>query len=328
MRRGRYRRILDLIVFDLIQDDLNRFETQLAAELRSSVAFIEAIGEDLVSAGGKRLRPSLAFLAGKLLGADPNATMRVALATELLHSASLLHDDLIDDADTRRGHEAAFRRYGNVVSVMSGDFMLARVLGLLARSHSSEFTALMSETAARICEGEVLQFQMATLETYSFENYFSIIEGKGAVLFAAALEGVAMLSDVREEERRALREFGVAYGYAFQMRDDYLDLLGDAQTLGKPVGGDLREGKATYAVLTLLERGVDEVRAILRRHASEEGDVARMQTLVRERGADEDAKARIIQETKRATDALEVFSDSPAKDALVALAEQERERVS
>ena len=323
----RSRRILSLIVFDLIQDDLTRFETQLAAELRSSVAFIEAIGEDLVSAGGKRLRPSLAFLAGRLLSADPDATMRVALATELLHSASLLHDDLIDDADTRRGHEAAFRRYGNVVSVMSGDFMLARVLGLLARSHSSEFTALMSETAARICEGEVLQFQMATLETYSFENYFSIIEGKTAVLFAAALEGVAMLSDASEAEQRALRDFGVAYGYAFQMRDDYLDLLGDAATLGKPVGGDLREGKATYAVLTLLQSGVDEVRTVLRRHASHEGDVARVQALIKEHGADAQAKERIVLETNKAVASLSVFPDSPAKEALRTLARRELERV-
>ena len=314
-------------MFDLIQNDLNRFETQLAQELRSSVAFIEAIGEDLVSAGGKRLRPSLAFLAGKLLGADPDATMRVALATELLHSASLLHDDLIDDADTRRGHEAAFRRYGNVVSVMSGDFMLAQVLGLLARSQSSEFTALMSRTAARICEAEVLQFQMATLETYSFENYFNIIEGKTAVLFSAALEGVSMLSESGDEQQRALRDFGLAYGYAFQMRDDYLDLLGDAATLGKPVGGDLREGKATYAVLTLLEREVNEVRAILRRHASQEDDVARMQALVREHGAEKRAKARIVQEANKAVQALEVFPASPAKEALRTLAERELERV-
>ena len=292
-------------MFDLIQDDLNRFETQLAKELRSSVAFIEAIGEDLVSAGGKRLRPSLAFLAGKLLGADPSATMRVALAVELLHSASLLHDDLIDDADTRRGHEAAFRRYGNVVSVMSGDFMLARVLGLLARSQSSEFTALMSQTAAQICEAEVLQFQMATLETYSLENYFSIIEGKTAVLFAAALEGVAMLSGANQEEQKALRQFGLTYGYAFQMRDDYLDLLGDPKTLGKPVGGDLREGKATYAVLMLLE--VEEVRTILRRHASQDGDVARVQALIGEHDADVETKERIVQEVERAKASLGVF---------------------
>ena len=131
-------------LFNVIQPELTAFETALAAELKSSVAFIEAIGEDLVSAGGKRLRPALAFLAGRLLGADAKVGMRVALAVELLHSASLLHDDLIDDSDTRRGHEAAFLRYGNVVSVMSGDFMLARVLNLLAQADSAAFTLLMS----------------------------------------------------------------------------------------------------------------------------------------------------------------------------------------
>ena len=258
-------------LFKTVQPELEAFESELAAELTSQVAFIGAIGEDLVSAGGKRLRPALAFLAARLLHAEAEAGMRVALAVELLHSASLLHDDLIDDSSTRRGHEAAFLRYGNVVSVMSGDFMLARVLKLLAEADSAAFTLLMSETAARICEAEVLQFQMATLETYSLDNYFSIIEGKTAVLLAAALEGPAILSRASEAQRAALRSFGLRYGVAFQMRDDYLDLLGDAATLGKPVGGDLREGKATYPVLLLLEAGVEEARAILRRHAHREG---------------------------------------------------------
>ncbi|HEX7022664.1 MAG TPA: polyprenyl synthetase family protein, partial [Trueperaceae bacterium] len=173
-------------MFELIDSELRHFETRLARELRSSVEFIEAIGEDLVGAGGKRFRPALTFIAGRLLKAEPEKSMCVALAVELLHSASLLHDDLIDDAETRRGNEAAFRRYGNVVSVMSGDYMLARVLGLLARLDSAAFSILMSETAACVCEAEVLQFQMATLESYSFENYYRIIEGKTAVLLAAA----------------------------------------------------------------------------------------------------------------------------------------------
>jgi NADH/NAD ratio-sensing transcriptional regulator Rex len=181
-------------VVPIVADRLAQFETRLRAELRSDVAFIEAIGDDLVRAGGKRLRPTLAFLAADLVGADPETAMEVALAVELLHAASLLHDDLIDDAETRRGAVAAFRRYGNVVSVMSGDFMLARVLGLLARSGSAEFTRLMSETAALICEGEVLQFQAATLETYDLDVYRRVIEGKTAALLATALEAPALLA--------------------------------------------------------------------------------------------------------------------------------------
>ncbi len=315
-------------LFNAIQPELTAFESALAAELKSRVAFIEAIGEDLVSAGGKRLRPALAFLAGRLLSADAEVGMRVALAVELLHSASLLHDDLIDDSDTRRGHEAAFLRYGNVVSVMSGDFMLARVLNLLAQADSAAFTLLMSETAARICEAEVLQFQMATLETYSLENYFSIIEGKTSVLLAAALEGPAILSRASDAQRRALRTFGLRYGNAFQMRDDYLDLLGSAAALGKPVGGDLREGKATYPVLLLLQAGVEEARTILRRHARGEGDVARMVGLVRDYGADKRTRERIVEETEAASAALSLLPASPERAVLERLAELELERVA
>jgi len=314
-------------VFAFIRADLAAFETQLAAELRSSVDFIEAIGEDLVGAGGKRLRPSLAFLAGRLLDATREQAQEVALAVELLHSASLLHDDLIDDANTRRGVDAAFRRYGNVVSVMSGDFMLARVLGILARTRSPEFTMLMSQTAARICEAEVLQFQMATLETYALDNYFTIIDGKTAVLLSAALEGVALLTRAPEAERQALRDFGMHYGRAFQMQDDYLDLLGDAATLGKPVGGDLREGKATFAVLELLTAGIEEARTILRRHASLGGDAERMIALVCEHGADVRARDEIAREAVAAIQALAVFGEGDAKSALVSLAEQELARV-
>lgn len=314
-------------MFDLIQQDLSDFEARLTQELYSPVEFIGAIGEDLVGAGGKRLRPSLAFLTGKLLGAEREAAMQVALAVELLHSASLLHDDLIDDANTRRGVDAAFRRYGNVVSVMSGDFMLARVLGILAASGSPEFTRLMSQTAARICEAEVLQFQMATLETYSLTNYEVIIEGKTAVLLAAATEGVALLAGAGEAARGALRRFGLHYGRAFQMQDDLLDLVGDPAALGKPIGGDLREGKATFAALTLLEAGVEDARTILRRHASEAGDIEWMLDLVRVHGAGERAAAQIVREAEAAIAALSSFEEGPAKRALVSLAERELARM-
>jgi len=329
-------------MFEIVKDELAKFETELSKQLDSSVAFIDAISEDLVSAGGKRVRPSLAFIAGKMLNGKLDGTelddavqdnavqdnaMTVALAVELLHSASLLHDDLIDDADTRRGKEAAFRRYGNVVSVFSGDFMLAKVLGLLAKANNQEFTALMSQTAADICEAEVLQFQMASLETYSMDNYFQIITGKTAVLIKAALEGVAILSGASLEQREAFKEYSLAYGRAFQMQDDYLDLLGNEEQLGKPIGGDLREGKATYTVLKLLlERESTEAQEILRRHAAGENDVALMQELVQTAGLDIEAKQAIVAEAERAKEALSIFPESEAKQVLMQLAERELER--
>jgi octaprenyl-diphosphate synthase len=312
----------------LVASRLAAFEDRIAEELRSDVAFIEAIAAELVGAGGKRLRPTLAFLASDLLGADGEDAMGVALAVELLHSASLLHDDRTDDTATRRGAAAAFRRYGNVVSVMSGDFMLARVLGLLARTGNPGFTQLMSETAVRICEGEVLQFQMSALETWSIDTYRVVIEGKTAALFAAALEGVALVAGASQEQRTALREFGLAYGRAFQMRDDYLDLLGDAEVLGKPVGSDLREGKVTLPVLSLIDDGLTEPIAIVQRHAADDGDVARMIELVREFGGDARTRSAIHAEVGLALESLTAFRRTPARTALADLAAAEADRIS
>jgi len=308
--------------------ELEAFEAALAAELRSDVGFIQAIGDELVSAGGKRLRPTLALLTGRLTGCDPQLATTAALAVELLHSASLLHDDLIDDAATRRGTQSAFLRYGNVVSVMSGDFMLARVLGLLARSGSEQFIRLMAHAAAALCEGEVLQFQTATLQDWSFAGYRRIIEGKTAELLAAATEGVGVLAGLDEDLCAALRRFALAYGRAFQLRDDYLDLLGDAAQLGKPVGGDLKEGKATYPVLLLVvEAGNEEARTILMRHGGSDGDIERMIALVREHGADRRTLELISQEVDSALAELAVFPASDARDALAALVERERTRL-
>jgi len=310
------------------KEKISLFEKRLGSELESSVEFIEAIADDLISAGGKRLRPKLAFLAADLLSANDNLAVDVAVAVELLHSASLLHDDLIDDADTRRGREAAFKRYGNIVSVMSGDFMLAKVLGILAQTNNAEFTQLMSQTASQICEAEVLQFQAASLETYSFDIYNQIIEGKTAALFVAAIKGVAILANLGFKERHALEEFAWAYGRAFQMRDDYLDLLGDAETLGKPVGGDLREGKATFAILKLFELDVYEAREIVKRHASANNDISKMIELIKEYKADDLARAQITYEVEKAISALSIFPDSEAKKELIELARAESKRVN
>lgn len=315
-------------MFDLIRDDLLLFETRLAQELESQVDFIQRIATDLVAAGGKRLRPSLAFLAARMLNADPEHGQRVAVTVELLHSASLLHDDLIDGAEVRRGREAAFRRYGNVVSIMSGDYILARVLRILARVDNADFTLLVSDTAARVCEGEVLQYEMAALESYSLDGYRRVIEGKTAELIAASLEGVAVLAGAPVEQRQALRSFGMRYGRAFQMQDDFLDLLGDEDGLGKPTGGDLREGKVTYPVLLLLKREVAEAVEIVRRRASEPDDALKMAKLARLHGVDTLTRDRITAESLAAIEALAILPDSPARRALASLAEQELERAT
>jgi octaprenyl-diphosphate synthase len=319
--------MMGITVPELISDDLKQFDRKLESELSSDIAVLGDIGLELIRAGGKRLRPSLSFLTARLLSASREDGMRVALAVELLHTASLLHDDLIDDAETRRGHTAAFRQYGNALSVMAGDFMLARVLRLLAVTNEPELTLLLADTAAAICEGEVLQFQLAAAGTSSFESYRRVIDSKTGVLIAAALEGVAILAGVDDARRSALRKYGLHFGRAFQLQDDYLDLLGDPASLGKPTGGDLREGKATYPVLLLLDQGVSEAAAILERRAAEAGDVERMASLVRQHGADEATRAEVMREADTAIQALAAFPESAARNELMKLGIRERDRI-
>lgn len=309
------------------------FEVRLREVLRSRVEFIELIGEDLVAAGGKRARPTVTFLAAQALGLDGQdprwqTVTDLAVCIELLHSASLLHDDLIDDADTRRGQQAAFRRFGNVVSVMSGDFMLARLLTLLAAMpQGPALTRAFGQTASQICEGEVLQFQVAAYAEYGLAPYLDIIHGKTAALIELAAFSPALLLNVPEAQRAALATFGREYGLAFQIQDDLLDLMGDEAILGKPVGGDLREGKATLPVLHLLDGPQHaEVRAVLERRAANPGDVERIRELARTQGAVERTREEIGRRARRALEALELLPPSEARAALAALPQREIER--
>ncbi|WP_243032465.1 polyprenyl synthetase family protein [Thermus altitudinis] len=307
-----------------LEAPLLRFEEALSQLVQSDVLFVRLIHQDLVTAGGKRIRPRLVFLASRALGGAP-FEMELALAVELLHSATLLHDDLIDDAETRRGKEAAFRRYGNAVSVLSGDFLLSRLLHVIAKTGRMELVERFAQVAKTLSEGEVLQFQVAALEDYSLENYERIITAKTAALMELCTEGPALLLGVDGEEREALARFGLLYGQAFQMRDDYLDLMGTPEALGKPVGGDVREGKATLITLLLMER-FPEVREILRRKGREEGDLERLRTLARESGVAQEVERRIRERALMAVEALAPLPASPYKEALRSLALKEGER--
>ncbi len=297
---------------------LRDFERDLEGLAHSEVLFLRLIHQDLVTAGGKRIRPRLVFLASRALGGAP-FEMELALAVELLHSATLLHDDLIDEAEIRRGKEAAYRRYGNAVSVLSGDFLLSRLLHVIAKTGRLELVEMFAETARLLSEGEVLQFQVAALEEYSLENYERIIAAKTGALMALATEGPAVLKGVEGEVREALRRFGLLYGQAFQMRDDYLDLMGSPEALGKPIGGDVREGKATLLLLLLMER-FPWVREVLRRRASETGDLERLRALAEESGVAKEVERRIAERALAAAEALAPLPETPYKQALLEMA--------
>ncbi|MCL4455743.1 MAG: polyprenyl synthetase family protein [Deinococcus sp.] len=310
----------------LTEAEMAVFETRLREVLRSKIEFVQLIEQDLVEAGGKRARPRLVFLAAGALGGVPFAT-ELALSTELLHSATLLHDDLVDDAETRRGQLAAFRKYGNAVSVLAGDYLLSRLLWLLGQMGRLELVAMFAEAARQLSEAEVLQFQVAALADYSDENYQNIITGKTAALFQLCCEGAAVLADAEPEYRRALARFGLCYGQAFQMRDDYLDLMGTQERLGKPVGGDLREGKVTLITLRLLQRHREAVEPVLARRAAQEGDIEQMRTLARDSGVAGQIVKSIQQAAESAVAALAPFPQTPYKAALEALALAETERI-
>ena len=317
---------MGFIALPALEASLRRFEEALSELVQSDVLFVRLIHQDLVTAGGKRIRPRLVFLASRALGGAP-FEMELALAVELLHSATLLHDDLIDDAETRRGKEAAFRKYGNAVSVLSGDFLLSRLLHVIAKTGRMELVERFAQVAKTLSEGEVLQFQVAALEDYSLENYERIITAKTAVLMELSTEGPALLKGVDGEVREALARFGLLYGQAFQMRDDYLDLMGTPEALGKPVGGDVREGKATLITLLLMER-FPEVREVLRRKGRREGDLDRLRMLAWESGVAEEVERRIRERALLAAAALKPLPPSPCKEALEALALKEAERLS
>lgn len=310
-----------------LQNRLERFELRLRELVRSDVEFVQAIEEDLVTAGGKRVRPSLVYLSAALIGQVPHDD-ELALAVELLHSASLLHDDLVDDAETRRGHQAAFRKYGNAVSVLSGDYLLARLMHLLAQAQNLELVEMFAETARELAESEVLQFQVAALETYSQENYQRIITGKTAALMRLSCEGVAVLAGSPPTLRSALAQFGLMYGQAFQMRDDYLDLMGSEAQLGKPVGGDIREGKLTALTLLLLEHFPRETQPIVRRRGQNPNDLPTLRQLAAASGLAAQVVQEIGQRVEQAVGALQVFSSSAARQALEQLAYREHSRLS
>lgn len=310
-----------------------QFEEILQETLRSEVEFIDLIGGELSAAGGKRLRPQLVLLAHSALGhrhnEDGGTALRLAVCVELLHTASLLHDDLIDAAETRRGQAAAWSRYGNVVSVMSGDFMLARLLCHLADlPRAPQLVRAFGETAAAICEGEVLQFQTAAYGDYSEARYFSIIRGKTAVLTALATRSAALLTGASSAQAAALEEFGEKLGLAFQIRDDLLDLFGDEASLGKPAGGDLREGKATLPLLKLQNGPFwPELEAILTRRASSSGDTERVREICRTGGGKAAAEATLEALVDEATAALEALPPSAARSQLAEAANKLRGEV-
>ncbi len=233
-------------------------------QLHSNVDMVENVGHYIIDAGGKRLRPLLVLLSAAALGRCDTPHITFAAIIEFIHTATLLHDDVVDISTLRRGRPTANAEFGNAPSVLVGDFLYTRAFQLMVRLGDMDILAHMAETTNTIAEGEVLQLTRAGDPSTSEAQYLDVITRKTAILFAAACYGAASLSGQDEQTRNALREFGLNLGIAYQMIDDALDYDGDPATMGKNVGDDLMEGKVTLPLIHTLREGNSAEQAIVR----------------------------------------------------------------
>jgi octaprenyl-diphosphate synthase len=304
----------------LVGEDLEACNRLIVARMHSPVELIPRLAAHLIAAGGKRLRPLLTLAAARMCGHAGQRHVSLAACVEFIHTATLLHDDVVDESELRRGQASANALFGNQASVLVGDFLFARAFQLMVEDGSLEVLRILSAAAATIAEGEVLQLVTQNDTSTTEAQYLAVIEGKTAALFAAATEVGAVVAARPATEQAALRSYGQNLGVAFQLVDDALDYAADQEALGKTVGDDFREGKITLPVLLAFARGDDAERGFWRRtlEASEqaEDDLAHAMALLRRHNAIEDTLARAREVGDAALAALDAFPASPIRDAL------------
>ncbi|QHI96385.1 polyprenyl synthetase family protein [Aristophania vespae] len=292
--------------------------------MQSPVALIPQLAAHLIAAGGKRLRPLLTLASARLCGyeAGPDHQRHVGLAAcvEFIHTATLLHDDVVDESTLRRGLESANALFGNKASVLVGDFLFARSFQLMTADGSLQVMAILSDASATIAEGEVLQMTTQNDLSTPVERYLEVIHGKTAALFAAACRVGAVVAGKGKKEESALEIFGTNLGMAFQLVDDALDYAADQQVLGKTVGDDLREGKITLPVLAAYAAGSDEDKKfwerVIEASDQEESDLDHALKLITQTGAIKATLDKAAEYAEAAVKALEIFPDSELKDLL------------
>ncbi len=310
-------------LLDLVRDDMEGINRLILDRAVSDVEMIPELAHHLIDSGGKRLRPMLTLATAKMTGFEGNEHIRVAAAVEFMHTATLLHDDVVDESDYRRGKLAARTIWGNQASVLVGDFLLGQAFRMLVDVGNLQVLRILSNAAAVIAEGEVMQLSAAKNLATTEDEYLSIVNAKTAALFLGAAESGAALAERPAEELAALRSYGKNLGIAFQLIDDALDYSGDSKNLGKAVGDDFREGKVTLPVILAFRRGNQEERYFWSRTIGdgkiEDGDLERAVSLIQQHGAIEATVDRAKSYGTIAWDAMEIFSGSPQKEALQAV---------
>ncbi len=264
---------------EAVKDDFTSVNQLIIDKLHSDVDLVENIGHYLVEAGGKRLRPLLVLLTANALGYQGKDHLSLAAIIEFIHTATLLHDDVVDVSSLRRGRPTANAQWGNAPSVLVGDFLYSRAFQMMVAIGSMDVMAILSDTTNVIAEGEVQQLVNAKDPKVNEENYFRVIDKKTAILFAAACEVGAVISNASPAQREALKTYGRKVGVAFQLVDDALDYTGDAETLGKNVGDDLAEGKPTLPLIHAMRTGTQEQAEVIA-NAIRQGDASQLPAIL------------------------------------------------
>jgi len=304
----------------LVAADMERVNATILSRTGSDVAMIPEVANHLISSGGKRLRPMLTVAMAELAGYRSDGHLKLAAAVEFMHTATLLHDDVVDESDMRRGKLAARMVWGNEASVLVGDFLLGQAFKMMVEVGSLRALEILSSAAAVIAEGEVMQLSVAKNTATTEDEYLAVIRAKTAELFGAACEVGPVIGNRPKAEQTACRSFGMNLGVAFQLVDDALDYGGTAQKLGKNVGDDFREGKITLPMVLAFRRGSDSERDFWRRtlERSEvtDSDLEHAIGLMAKHRALEDTVSRARHYGAIAKDALALFPSSPMKQAL------------
>ncbi len=315
---------MDLL--ESIQSVMETLEQELIQQLKSRVPVAFEIGAHIMNSGGKRIRPQLTIIAGRMGGYTGKDAIILSGAIECIHTATLLHDDVVDEADTRRGRAAANCLWSNEMCVLGGDFILAKAFSALTSLKNLRILEIVSRTTERLSEGEL--FQMANIGNMEFteQDYMQVITDKTAVLMEAACRGGAILGALEPEREEALAQFGLNLGIAFQMTDDVIDYRSDKETMGKTPGKDLEEGKLTLPLIYALKKATDAERArvasLMRQKQLTDGDLQWVREFLDHREGVAETLNRSRKFLQKATASLEVFSESEEKRALMQLAER------
>lgn len=323
-------------IYRLVATDFQLVNELIPQRLTSDVAMVEEIGHYIVESGGKRLRPMLVLLSAQALGFKGNGHINLAAIIEFLHTATLLHDDVVDSSALRRGRATVNDRWGNAPSVLVGDFLYSRAFQLMVELASLDIMAVLARATNTIAEGEVMQLANIGNCAMTESDYRAVIRCKTALLFEAASHTGALLAaeqvgkESSAEQVRALQQYGLHFGMAYQLIDDWLDYAGSTELMGKNVGDDLAEGKLTLPLIQALKAGTPKEQQTIRAaiNARSCNSIENIRRVVQDSGSLEYTRLAAVIEVEKALTQLQSLSDSPYRDALQSLAEYSLSRLA